>query len=650
MSDPSSERPRLGDPDEKVAGLLATLGVRDTSDIALGKTITPGTFARASTPVGSATVGASSFGGVQSVGPLPRIGVGGEAKRSEASAPPDFELVRLLGEGGMGRVHLAHQRSLGREVAIKSLKEEVQTTRAADMLRGEATVMGRLEHPNVVPVHAVGLDERGQLVLVMKRIDGVSWTELLRDAAHPRWSALVEGSRSQLDVHLDVLSAVARALQFAHERGVIHRDVKPDNVLVGPHGDVYLADWGVALRQSDQKTDHELVGTPAYMSPEMVEGDPQKIDARTDVYLLGGALHEVLTGKPPHEGRTLQQMLIAAYESVPKTYGDDVPAELAHIAQRAMRAAAAERYPTALAFRRALEDVRQHRVSIALAREGSRRLDGLDGLKADDPALDRSLTEARFAFAQALRDWPENDEAKQGLARCLRRTIEHELGRENAGAARALYAELAASDPVLEERIATLEKALEQRRAEAERLRSLVADQDLRVGQRARNIGVVGLILLASTISILVLSQGRIDASAVGGTELIAISTVLCLACFGAIAVFRKRLLANAINRRIAGLAMFSSLALLMHRGLGVLWEVPADAILAMDLTILTTIPLAGGAIVPRLAWAAPIPILGAVAAWMYPGAISLVFSMTGLFVTVALGLLLIGAQRDQTH
>lgn len=637
--------PESGPSPRDIATLLRTLGVKESGELALGKTITPGTFARLSTPEGSAPSAPTP-----SVGPLPRIALSGEPSGDEggASAPADFELVRLLGEGGMGRVHLARQRSLGREVAIKSLKDEVQTTRAAAMLRGEATVMGRLEHPNVVPVHAVGVDDRGRLVLVMKRIDGVSWSDLLQDPSHPRWPALTEGQKTPLEVHLDVLEATARAAHFAHEHGVVHRDLKPDNVLVGSHGDVYLADWGVALRLDDEKTEPELVGTPAYMAREMVVGDPTKIDARTDVFLLGACLHVVLTGTPPHTGKTLQQLLIAAYEGEPKEYGPDVPGELAAIAKKAMARAPEDRYPSAQAFRRALAEVRRHRVSIALAREGTRLLGSLDGIGPD--ALDRALTEARFAFVQALRDWPENEDAKAGLSRCLRRAIEHELGRENAGAARALFAELKDADPALAGRIDALEKLLERRRAEAERLKRLEADQDLGVGGRARNVAVTGLILLASLISLFVLVQTGGSTRAVEGPELVAISSVICGACVAALVVLRKRLLANAINRRIAALATFSSFALLLHRLIGVTWHVDPAAILAMDLTIMTCIGVAGAAIVPRLIWAAPIGLVGMAASWLLPASMSTVFSVTGLATTVALGLLLMGAQRDQAR
>lgn len=648
-----------------VAALLATMGVGELADFALGKTIMPGTFApipgtpEPTLPRGSdaevrpagATLEARVPGVVSaSIGPLPRIAVSREAVRaheraeSEGAPPADFEVLRVLGEGGMGRVHLARQRSLGRDVAIKSLKEEVADTRVAEMLRAEATVMGRLEHPNVVPVHAVGLDERGRLVLVMKRIDGVAWSELLKDAAHPRWASLLESAESPLEVHLDVLTDVARALHFAHQEGIVHRDVKPDNVLVGAHGDVYLADWGVALRLGAHHEGTELVGTPAYMAREMVIGDVSKIDARTDVYLLGATLYEVLTGQPPHRGKNLHQTLVAAFDAEPPTFGPDVPAELASIARVAMAAQPDERYPSALAFQRAIDDVRRHRGSIALARSGRAILEELEAADGSDPSVDRKLTEARFAFVQALRDWPENAEAKLGLDASIQRALAHELSRENAVGARALLAELSSPDATLRAAVEALEKKLAARIAESERLKKLEAEQDLTVGHRARLMMMVGLIGLTTAISIAIGFQTQGDAGSLSGTELIGISALILAATVIPIGFLRKRLLANAVGRRVAGLVVLSCASLLVHRVLGVVWNVAPDAILVMDMAIFAGIAAAAGTVSPRLLWAIPVPLLGAVVATMMPERVATIFSITGMLTLLSLALLLLSS------
>lgn len=651
--EPSSPRPEVG-------ALLRRHGVTDASELALGKTITPGTFARLSSTVvrpderaEQETMQRSSAAAISaSIGPLPRIALSGaavlaaEEEERRGGAPADFEVLRVLGEGGMGRVHLARQRSLGRDVAIKSLKEEVADTRVAEMLRAEATVMGRLEHPNVVPVHAVGLDERGRLVLVMKRIDGVSWSELLKDKRHPRWPTLLASGGDQLEFHLDVLGALARALHFAHQEGVIHRDVKPDNVLVGAHGDVYLADWGVALRTSEGRSEPELVGTPSYMCREMVAGDPSKIDGRSDVALLGATMHEVLTGSPPYLGQNLQQILIAAYDGEPREYRDEVPSELAQIARKAMAAEPGDRYPTALAFKRAIDDVRRHRGSIALAKSGRALLAEIGEGESDDGAMDRKLTEARFAFVQALRDWPENAEAKAGLHACLKRSITHEIARENPAGARGLLAELPGGDAWLATEIEALERTLKSRAEARQRLERMEHEQDLTVGHGTRTALVVGLLVLTVLLSIAIGLQSSTGNATLTVDDQLFISAFLLVMSAVPILVWRKRLLVNAVNQRLAGLVVLSSALLFFHRLMGQSWGLSPDQMLATDFAIFLAITGASGSIVPRMGWGMLVPLIGAALAALMPAYVAPIFSMTGVFTLLVLTLLLMSSYQ----
>ena len=195
---------------------------------------------------------------------------------------------------------MAEQRSLAREVAIKTVKDHAGE-RARDALCDEAVVTGLLEHPNVIPVHALGCDSEGRPLLVMKRVEGVAWRDLLRDPEHPAWATHAAAPEDRLAFHLDVLADVSQAAAFAHSRRIVHRDIKPENVMIGEFGEVYLLDWGLAVTAGRELEPGTLVGTPAYMAPEMVGGG--RVDGRTDVYLLGATLHEVLTGRPPPRRR-----------------------------------------------------------------------------------------------------------------------------------------------------------------------------------------------------------------------------------------------------------------------------------------------------------------------------------------------------------
>ena len=206
----------------------------------------------------------------------------------------DLELHETIGEGGMGLVRSATQHALRRQVAVKTLKPDVETGEATNTLLHEALVTGRLEHPNVVPIYTLGETEHGAPIIVMKRITGVSWLQCIQNPqAAPDFRP-----DDPLGWHLDIFEEVCLATHFAHSREIIHRDIKPENVMVGAFGEVYLLDWGVAVTVEEDKSGPLLhvteatgiCGTPMYMAPEMAAGESHRIGPRSDVYLLGATL------------------------------------------------------------------------------------------------------------------------------------------------------------------------------------------------------------------------------------------------------------------------------------------------------------------------------------------------------------------------
>jgi serine/threonine protein kinase len=206
----------------------------------------------------------------------------------QSSTPAaDLEVLGILGEGGMGCVLLARQHSLARDVAIKTLKDADDTELSIAGLLQEARITGTLEHPGIVPVHALGLDERGSPLLVMKRIEGISFRVLLEDPAHPAWERISAAATDHVETSLEILMRVCQSLAFAHHRGILHRDIKPENIMVGDYGEIYLCDWGIATRIDDASASSMLAGTLLYMAPEMLLGET--LDARSDVYLLGAS-------------------------------------------------------------------------------------------------------------------------------------------------------------------------------------------------------------------------------------------------------------------------------------------------------------------------------------------------------------------------
>ena len=628
----------------EVEAYLATLGVDRSGEHALDATLTAESFAR----------DAPAPKSEPSVGPLPRIALSGGAHRGQpdASGSADLEILRVLGEGGMGRVHLARQRSLGREVAIKMLKDDVADVAAAEMLRTEATIMGRLEHPNVVPVHAVGLDDAGRLLLVMKRIDGAPWRDLMRDPDHPRWKLFAADASERLDAQIGVLVQVANALELAHQHGVIHRDVKPDNVLLGTHGDVYLADWGVALRMED-RAGRDLVGTPAYMAPEMVIGDRSKIDARTDVFLLGATLHEILTGVPPYLAPTLHASLLAAYDGEPMRYAASVPAELAVVATRAMARDPEVRYATALDFRRALDELRAHRGSIALARSGQDALKSLEQTLADPAAsregIDRTLTECRFALASALREWPGNEDAARALASCLRLAIRHELTRDNPEAARALLAELAAPDLDLAAEVDTALARSAAQKGELERLRSLDADGDLWVGARSR-LAMFAMFAVLTVVLLVFLGSRNYGHSGTSPWAIVRVAGFVSAAVLVLVVVFRRSVLANAVGRRITSLIVIGQLAVLVHRVIAAVHDVPPEVTMTMDLVVFAAVGAGSGTLIRGASWCAAPPLLAIVFDLLYPASSPILYGVSLLGMIGVASLVLVRELRRRAR
>ncbi len=366
-----------------------------------------GAHAPSSTLKGTTIYGAQSTGGTRRP----------PDARALVPAGSELELRTTLGEGGMGVVHLATQRSLLRDVAVKRVRDATDEL-AIEALIAEATLTGGLEHPAIVPVHALLRDEQGPL-MVMKRLDGVTLRTLIREPDHARWAEL---GTDRLGFFVQVVRRLCDALALAASRGIVHRDTKPDNVMIGSYGEVYLLDWGVATRAGAKLPAEDVAGTPAYMAPEMLRPDSGEIDARSDVYLLGATLHECVTGRPPHGGETFVAVLASVAASVPFPYPPEVPAALAALLHTAMHADRAERFADAGALGRALDAfVAQRRRPRSWRRptQSARRSSGRSA-DATEAEVHAFFQACRFAYEHALRDAPEAPRAEAASRRSPR--------------------------------------------------------------------------------------------------------------------------------------------------------------------------------------------------------------------------------------
>jgi serine/threonine protein kinase len=258
-----------------------------------------------------------------------------------------YEPIEKIGQGGMASVYLARDRGLDRHVAIKVLSDLHADPNVRTRMLEEARIVSRLEHPGIVPIHDSGTLPDGRIYFAMKWVRGRRLDEL---------------SQSELPLTdlLTIVEKIGQTVAFAHAHGVIHRDLKPQNIMVGPFGEVLVMDWGVAKqihapvvsddgfppRQPDaisinhnQTVPGAILGTPGYMAPEQIQGEINRIDERTDVYGLGGVLYFLLTRRSPSEKAEGESNIIA-----PRFWNSAIPRPLEAICLKALASDPENRY------------------------------------------------------------------------------------------------------------------------------------------------------------------------------------------------------------------------------------------------------------------------------------------------------------------
>ena len=281
--------------------------------------------------------------------------------RIASHSPPHgrYTLREELAAGGMGRVFRVRDEDLERDLAMKvvslepragsSDEERASHARLLERFVEEARITGQLDHPGIVPVHEIATDEEGRVYFTMP---------LLRGRTLKSASELARRGKEGWSLHriLSVVHRVCQTVAFAHERGIVHRDLKPENIMVGPLGEAYVIDWGLALRTGADEQD-VVVGTPAYMAPEQAHPRSGAVGPRSDVYSLGAILYEVLTGRMPHATSLEQRPAEEAGSPLPTepprpvhAVAADVPDELAAICDKAMAPDPSDRYASAEAL------------------------------------------------------------------------------------------------------------------------------------------------------------------------------------------------------------------------------------------------------------------------------------------------------------
>lgn len=287
------------------------------------------------------------------------------------SVPDGYQYLAPISAGGMGSVHAVRDLGLLRVAAMKVLAPALAASpREVQRFEREAQITAQLDHPNIAPVYEMGFDRQGNRYFTMKRIDGNTLADWI--AASGRQSGFSETLTEMMTAYIKVCDAVA----FAHSRGVLHCDIKPGNILVGPFGQVYLVDWGLAIvgpgRNMPTKMPNLVVagdanldvgggpcGTPSFMSPEQALGARDKFDERTDVFGLGAVLYTILTAVPPFDSDDVSACLDKAAACVitfpPGDPTAPLPIGLCRIVRRAMARDPQDRYQTVAELKKDVE-------------------------------------------------------------------------------------------------------------------------------------------------------------------------------------------------------------------------------------------------------------------------------------------------------
>ena len=308
---------------------------------------------RAADPVLAALSGSTVRGGGSPEAVPPPLIERALAARIEAPARPTklgrFDVLGEIGAGSYGTVFKARDAELGRTVAIKMLRTSLLgSPEEVERFMREARSFAQLKHPGVVTLHEIGHDE-GRYYFVEEYVDGVTLAARLGRGPVPAREAA------------GILADVCEALEYAHRQGVIHRDIKPSNILLDSAGHPHLTDFGLAKVEGDEKPmthSGDVLGTPAYMSPEQARGEALHVDRRTDVYSVGVVLYELLTQERPFQGnrRMLMLQVLEDEPRPPRQLSEKIPRDLETICLKAMAKSPAHRYTTALEM---AEDLRR---------------------------------------------------------------------------------------------------------------------------------------------------------------------------------------------------------------------------------------------------------------------------------------------------
>ena len=491
-----------------------------------------------------------------------------------------IDLEEILGEGGMGVVFSGQQHYPQRKVAIKLLKGERISLQLR--LMQEAMITGRLEHPNIPPVYQIRKNQENKPEVVFRKIEGHTFREQL-DNDRSKENGLLEGIR--------ILIQVCHAVEYAHSIGILHRDIKPENIMLGKFNQVYLMDWGIAVDLKGlEQAEKGFVGTPAYMAPEMLLGDPVQLSETTDIYLLGATLHKILTGKRRNIGDSVKEIVGFLQNCESFLYAEDLPEILTNLCNQSCSKDSETRPTSVRIFREKLEEFLYYRGALELVERGKQKLRQYqklvqtgsgsltldENLEYDDIFLHKTSEKAKNLFEQALELWPESQKAKDGLDAIVALMIERAIDTNEFKRAEILHTEFHAKDtrPDLEKEIASAKEQWKQERKQVAFMQKKYEDIDPSVTTAPR-ILLRSIFLFSVLTSLIVFGSWQILGGftfSSGERALLVLFPVLTV--WGGIGVLYSGLKVNEFGKQAVLVIFLLTFGITANLGLGWFLEV----------------------------------------------------------------------------
>lgn len=305
-----------------------------------------------------------------------------------------YEILEVIGTGGMAAVYKAMCHRLNRYVAVKILRDELANDEEfRKRFQTEAQAVAMLSHPNIVSVYDVSHSD-GVEYIVMELIEGVTLMQYMKKKGALGWKEAL---------HFAV--QISKALEHAHEKGIVHRDIKPQNIMILKDGTIKVADFGIAaLESAQEKKSDQTVGSVHYIAPEQARGEQP--DPRSDIYSLGVVMYEMLTGKMPYDGDTAEQVAmkhITGHPVPPQELNPDIPEELAAITLKAMNSDINARYQSASELLRDLEDFRKQQAAANLGSGSDEDVEILDVITPDVHPIGKAGELSKEKYARRRR-------------------------------------------------------------------------------------------------------------------------------------------------------------------------------------------------------------------------------------------------------